>query len=126
MQGSYDAYSLPSKCFLVVALCITGNACVSTMYHWGQYEESIYQLSVAANQEDQKQALVMIQETIQEAESGGWKVPPGAYAYYGYLLLKNGQGDEAKKLFIKEKQLFPESAYFMDSLLKIVEKENPN
>lgn len=110
--------------FLLFAFCISTTACIQTMYHWGEYEDSIYKMDIGASVEEQKEALLMIQTTIEEAEGGGGKVPPGVYAHYGYLMLKQGKNKEAKELFIKEKEHFPESAYFMDSLVKLIEKEN--
>lgn len=109
--------------FMLFAFCISTTACIQTMYHWGGYEESMYKIDTESSEEDQKEALLMIQTTIEEAEEGGWKVPPGVYAHYGYLMLKQGNNKEAKELFLKEKEHFPESAYFMDSLVKLLEKE---
>ena len=47
-------------------------------------------------------------------------VPPGIYADYGYLLLQSGKTKEGKAMLEKEVELYPESAVFVNSLLKRV------
>ncbi|OAV72895.1 hypothetical protein Barb7_03035 [Bacteroidales bacterium Barb7] len=44
-------------------------------------------------------------------------VAPGIYAEYGYLLLQNGKKAEGLTMLKKERELYPESAIFMDNLI---------
>ena len=58
-------------------------------------------------------------EKKQESRSG--RVPPGMYANLGYLYLKSGNAKEALANFEREKATYPESAHFMDRVIRKVE-----
>ena len=51
-------------------------------------------------------------------------VAPGIYAEFGYLLLQQGKASEATQAFQQEKQHWPESAVFMDRMIKVA-TQNP-
>ena len=50
--------------------------------------------------------------------STGKAVPPGYHAHLGLLYLSMGKDDQMVQEFRTEKALFPESASYMDFLLK--------
>lgn len=96
----------------------------STLYHWGEYEDSLYLRATDTSEKAQAEALRMLQATINEAEENNARLAPGVYADYGYLLFKQGRTDEALTNFKKEAALYPESKYFMDSVIsRIQDKE---
>jgi hypothetical protein len=49
-------------------------------------------------------------------------VPPGIYAEKGYLLVKSGKKAEGIKCFKQEIALYPESAAFIERIIKQLEK----
>lgn len=110
--------------FLFVFLGLT--ACAPpTMYHWGDYEDSLYKRSKDASEQGQAEAFKMLEVTIQEAEAKNYRVPPGVYAEYGYLLFKQGKHDPAVTYFRKEADIYKESKYLMDSIISRIEKKRP-
>jgi hypothetical protein len=107
--------------FIVVALSLT--ACAPSIYHWGEYEDSLYKLQKDASEQGQAEAFKMLEATIQEAEAKNYRVPPGVYADYGYLLFKQGKHDQAITYFRKEAVTYKESKYLMDSIISRIEKK---
>ena len=93
------------------------------MYHWGEYEDSLYQRQTDSSEQGQAEAFKKLEVTIMEAEAKNYRMPPGVYADYGYLLYKQGKPDEAIAYFRKEAQLYKESKYLMDSIISRVEKK---
>lgn len=87
------------------------------MFHWGKYEDSLYLRATDTSEKAQAEALTMLESTIREAEENGSRLAPGVYADYGYLLFKQGRTQEALLNFKKETDLYPESKYFMDSVV---------
>ena len=93
-------------------ICLGLPACAPTgMYHWGDYEDSLYARYTDAGEEGQAEAFKMLEVTIQEAEAKNYRVPPGVYAEYGYLLFKQGKPDQAITHFRKEAETYKESKY---------------
>jgi hypothetical protein len=59
-----------------------------------------------------------LEKIITESEKIKRAVPPGIYAELGYINLKANNTNEAVRLFQKESEIYPESKYFMDRLIK--------
>ena len=93
------------------------SACAQPLYHWGEYEDSLYLRATDTSHEAQEKGLKMLELTISEAEENKSRVAPGVYADYGYLLFKQGQTKKAILNFKKEAELYPESRYLMDSMI---------
>ena len=94
------------------------------LYHWGEYEENLYLRATDTSEKAQAEALRMLEATINEAEENNARLAPGVYADYGYLLFKQGRTEEALANFKKEASLYPESKYFMGSVIsRIQDKE---
>jgi len=104
---------------LVIALGLAGCGTPST-YHWGKFENGLHDRYV---KEDHAQADVYLLETIGAAERQNLRVPPGAYADYGFLLFKRGDQKGAIAYFEKEKLLFPESSAFMTKLIERIKQK---
>ena len=97
--------------FLCLASCAP-----PTQYKWGDYSQSMYDYSRDENQAEQYVAA--LKAVIKSNEEAGKRVPPGIYAEYGYMLMSVGETTEAVGFFEKEKQLWPESGKFMDTMIK--------
>ena len=63
-------------------------------------------------------SLHSYEKIIAEQKESRGVVPPGIYADYGYLLMENGKASEAKAMFAKEIELYPESEVFIGSIMK--------
>jgi len=94
------------------------------LFHWGNYEDSLLQRQENTSEEGQLEAFKILETTIQEAEEKNGRLAPGVYADYGYLLFKQGNSKEAIENFRKEAALYPESKYFMDSIISRIEEKS--
>ncbi len=59
-----------------------------------------------------------LERDLQKINASGRKAPPGYHAHLGMLYLSMGKDDQMVQEFRTEKALFPESAAYMDFLLK--------
>ena len=92
------------------------------LYSFGTYSESYYAYKKDMSDESALALQKAIEEAIAKAgDSSSGRVPPGMYANLGYLYLKAGKSKEAIASFEKEKRTYPESAHFMDRIIKKVE-----
>lgn len=95
------------------------SACVSTpntLYYWGEYTPMVYQrLKQSGSPSEQIQSM---ERYFQRAEAENLAIAPGAHAHLGLLLTDVGNFDAASAQFALEKARFPESAPFMEFLLK--------
>lgn len=98
------------------------------LYNYGDYSENYY----SSKKEPTQDSALALQESIKRAikntdESRSGRVPPGMYANLGYIYLKAGKTKEAVLNFEKEKATYPESAYFMNRIIKKIQvSENGN
>jgi hypothetical protein len=109
--------------FLAILFCLGLTACTPSLYHWGEYEDSLYKRQIDTSEKGQVEAFKMLEVTIQEAEMKNYRVPPGVYADYGYFLFKQGRADEAITYFKKEAVTYKESQYLMESVISRIEKK---
>jgi hypothetical protein len=107
--------------FFMGAMAIGLLGCASpSIYHWGKFENGLHERYVSL---DHGQADAYLLETIGAAEQQNLRVPPGAYADYGFLLFKRGDTKGAIAYFEKEKLLFPESSAFMNKLIERIKQK---
>jgi hypothetical protein len=89
-----------------------------SLYDWGSYQESVGHMYASGEartaEEDRSELIKEIDETIKD----GKRVPPGKFAQAGYLCYLAGDKSSAAKYFKEEKKAFPESAQFMDDMLR--------
>lgn len=117
--------SLVSKVLAAASLAfaLTAASCASTdLYDWHGYQQSYYQYVKNADKESLDDLIKTYEEIIAEQDEIRGTVPPGIYADYGFLLLEKGKTEEAKAMLAKEIELYPESAVFVGSILKRLEK----
>lgn len=92
------------------------------LYNYGTYSTSYYAYEQDMGPEKTLELQKAIEEAIANAhDSQSGRVPPGMYANLGYIYLKQGDSTKAVENFTQEKTLYPESARFMDSMLKKIE-----
>lgn len=86
------------------------------LYYWPGYQEQVY--SSLSQKADPAKSIAVLEEGLAKAQSRNQIPAPGYYAQLGYLYAQIGRADQARSSFEKEKSLFPESAHYMDMLLR--------
>lgn len=106
--------------FAVVAVAVaTLSGCETTrpLYHYGSYQDNLYthfkNEDASVNRE-----IAALEKTIAESSARNLQVGPGLHAHLGFLYIESGQVDTGIAYLHKEKALYPESARFIDFLLK--------
>ena len=98
-------------CFIFLASCASN----SSLYTWGKYESSLYKYY------KKPAAIDGYMKSLESAIKKGEKrdnVAPGLYAEAGYVYLSRGDSVTATEYFRKEKDRWPQSARFMDSMIE--------
>ncbi len=107
---------------LGVALAVAGLVgCAQpakTIYHWEGYQRQLYEHFKGGSGTGSQEQLRLLQAQAEKAQGAGAALPPGFRAHVGLLDLNLGRPDEAKQQFEAEKVAFPESAPYMDFLLR--------
>lgn len=109
---------------LLAAALLTGGCAQKSqsLYNYGTYSERYYAYKKDATDESMFALQQSIEKAIENAgDSRSGRVPPGMYANLGYLYLKSGNGKEAITNFEREKAIYPESAHFMERMIRKVE-----
>ncbi|MDQ0143362.1 DUF4810 domain-containing protein [Cupriavidus necator] len=102
------------------SLLLAGCAAPKPMYQWEGYQAQVYEYFKGESKEAQITAL---ESGLQKIKAQSGAVPPGYHAQLGMLYLNIGKGDQMIKEFQTEKTLFPESAPYMDFLLRNVNSD---
>src|SRR6266487_6131372 len=89
--------------FAAMLLLLIGG-CARPLYDWGRYERSIHELYVDGNSVNVAEQRDLLAREVQETIQRGANVPPGKYAYVGYLCYLGGDKQAAAKYFQAEKQ----------------------
>jgi len=116
-QGFLSRSALAAAC--TAAVVLTGLGCTSTkpLYYWGHYEDLVYDMYVHPGEADPATQVALLNEDIQKAESSNQPVAPGVHAHLGYMYYLQGDLDAAYAQFAAERELYPESAVFIDGMI---------
>ncbi|GBU09112.1 lipoprotein [Gammaproteobacteria bacterium] len=101
--------------FLAIILSGCSSSKSSSLYSWGDYEQTV----TSFYQQDKvglDKQIDSLNKNIQKAKAKELAIPPGLYAHLGMLYANTGRTAEAFDAFATEKALFPESTVFMDFL----------
>lgn len=85
-------------------------------FYWGDYSLTLYDYKKNPDETTLEAHKKEILEVIEYANKWERKVPPGVYAEYGYILLKEGKETEGMASLDKETTLYPESAVFIERI----------
>jgi hypothetical protein len=108
--------------FFVLGLTSCGSSRDYTLYSWSNYQSAIYSYAKTGSDKD-IQNLEKTYERMMEVQRGTREtIPPGICADYGYLLIKNGKTEEGISFLKKEIALYPESATFIQRIIKKLEE----
>lgn len=99
-------------------LFIAGCATQEPMYYWGNYSSSLYKYKKQPKEENLKAHKVCLINIIDESNKKNKKPPPGICCEYGYILLIEGNSQQALYYFEMEEKNYPESKVFIDRLKK--------
>jgi hypothetical protein len=103
--------------WLTMAVLLAGCAGPQTLYQWDGYQSSVYQYYQLDNNSLDEQ-VAALEESMEKARASDRVVAPGMHAHLGLLYANSGREQQALEQFDMEKRLFPESAVFMDFLMK--------
>lgn len=104
-----------SSCGILLSLALAGCSGQQTIYQWEGYQPQVYQYFKGESKEAQIEAL---EADLQKIKAKNGVVPPGYHAQLGLLYSSLGKDDQMFQEFQTEKALFPESAAYMDFLLR--------
>lgn len=112
---------------LGAALALVLSACggPSSYYAWNGYGRSVWNVTSGEGVADIGEDIDTLSATIEQARASAKPIPPGMHAHLGMLHAQRGELDLAAAAFESEKELFPESAVFMDRLLARLRGEEP-
>lgn len=110
--------------YIIIGIILLMTSCggEKRLYSWYNYEDTSYQYIKNPNQ-NTLEALTKTYESICNKQKATRQiVPPGIYAEQAYILLQAGKKDAAISLFNKEKECYPESKQFIESITNRLQK----
>lgn len=113
--------SIGRSSFLACASAILLTACAANpqrepLYYWSDFQDQQY--TYFKGEKGPEQGILALEKIREEAASKGKNVPPGLMAQLGVLYGMTGRTDRFEEDLLTEKRLFPESATYVDFLLK--------
>jgi hypothetical protein len=99
------------------AMLLAGCAAPTTppLYQWNGYQPQVYEYFKGKT--SQQAQIDTLEQALQEIRAKGQTPPPGFHAHLGMLYASVGNARQAEQALQAEKQLFPESATYMDFLM---------
>lgn len=118
--------NMPAKYCVLFGLLTTLSACVQQqpVFYWGGYEEMLYNVYIHPEDAQASAQIEILTQTIERAATNNSKIAPGIYAHLAHVYQSQGQADRALEYYLKEKQLFPEAAVFIDHLTLPVQDDD--
>jgi hypothetical protein len=101
---------------LLWALLLIGCATTEKTFYWGNYSETLYDFKQNPDEKTLKAHSDQLLLIITEAPKKQRRVPPGVYAEYGYILLKQNKEVEGMGYLDSEMSLYPESVVFIQRI----------
>ncbi len=111
-----------SACIVVLAGCASPPE--TTVYRWGIYEDLMYLSYAKPGEADPATQAQRLGEDIARTQAEDKRVPPGVHAHLGFLHYKLGDLESARAHFERERELFPESATFINRLLSRIRRKS--
>lgn len=109
-----------SLVFLVglAAAALTGCAAnrPQSLYYWGNFQNQQY--AYFNGEKGPEEGILALEKVKEEANAKGKLVPPGFQAHLGMLYGLTGRTDLFEQNLLAERRQFPESATYIDFLLK--------
>lgn len=104
---------------MLVGLSSCGSSAPKPLYNWHNYASTSYEYARTSSEKSVAELSKTYARLIDKQGKGLRKTPPpGMCAEYGYLLIKQGQTAKGLELLKREIALYPESATFINRLIK--------
>ena len=110
----------PLRALAAAALAATLAACAhgpAPLYQWGEFPHHQYD-TLRGEGKSPAEQITALEAQAQQVEAAHTALPPGFRAHLGLLYLDAGDAAKARAMWQAEKSAFPESALYMDQLLK--------
>ncbi len=114
LRGGLLGPLLLGGCMLALAGCAQPQ---KPLYMWEAFPRQQYDALLSAGVSPTGQ-VGLLEAHAEKARGAGAALPPGFRAHLGMLKLADGDADRARQLWQEEKAAFPESAPYIDQLLK--------
>lgn len=95
------------------------------LYQWGSYQGALYEY-LKSNGLDPASQIARLEAEAQKNAASGFASPPGLHGHLALLYAKVGDDANAIRSLETERRLFPESATYVDFLLKNASKVSPS
>ncbi|MCV2216950.1 DUF4810 domain-containing protein [Thauera sp. Sel9] len=109
------AAALPAASLLLLAGCTSSNT-YHPLYYWGEYQPALY--GHFTKELGPQEQLAALEAGLEKARAKSLPVSPGYHAHLGILYAESEQPDQMLQHFEAEKTLYPESAAYMDFLMR--------
>lgn len=94
----------------------------STLYYWGNYEDTSYKHYKQGTDEAKAELMATYEKMIEKQTGTRKTVAPGICAEYGFMLVQAGKVEEGINYLKKEIELYPESKVFIERIIKQYEQ----
>lgn len=108
------------KKFIAIATLVALSGCASHLNSWGPYEQGLY--NAYKDPGKLEELRVKLEAHINALEAAQQKTPPGLYAELGTIYLQSGDSSQAKKLYAKERDAWPESQSLMTAMIQNIDR----
>ena len=105
-----------SACIVMLAGCAQRGP--APLYLWETFAQQQYDTLKADGTNGGAEQIQVLEAHAEKARATNAQLPPGMRAHLGMLQLNSGNVTRARELWLAEKAAFPESAPYMDQLLK--------
>lgn len=113
---------IPGRWLLLAAVTVMTAGCAASrpepLYRWGEYEQLIYEMYAKPGKAEPGAQVTKLSADVERTLAEGKRVPPGVHAHLGYMYFLQGNRPAALHEFSTERDVFPESAVFVDGVLK--------
>jgi len=108
---------------LLVCALLALTACVhgpKSIYQWGSYQDQVYS---HLKGDDPLRQIDALEKDLQVALAADRPVPPGMHMHMAMLYAETGDGVKARESLLIEKARYPESATYVDFLIKNLDQQ---
>jgi hypothetical protein len=116
MRFKYSRFGLLIACGLAGVMLAGCAAQRQPLYHWGTFNAQQY--SYFKGDKSPEESIQALEKVRLDAKAAGRPLPPGLQAHLAMLYGQTGRTDLFELNLQAERQQFPESAAYIDFLLK--------
>ncbi len=106
---------------VLMLLSLIGCKKQELIYQWEDYQPQVYAY-LKSDQQSPEEQIHKMEQGLEKIKASEKQVPPGYHAHLGLLYATAGRTELFVEQINTEKSLFPESASYMDFLLRNQQK----